>query len=45
MTFYASWLRRTCVRVPVLGRKSFVLNKRATGRTKDVADLESLGEA
>ena len=33
------------VRVPVLGRRSFVLNKRATGRTKDVADLESLGEA
>lgn len=33
------------VRVPVLGRRSFVLNKRATGRTNDVADLESLGEA
>jgi hypothetical protein len=32
------------VRVPVLGRQSFVLNKRATGRTKDFADLESLGE-
>jgi hypothetical protein len=32
------------VPVPVLGRRSFVLNKRATGRTKDLADLESLGE-
>ncbi|HEY9479276.1 MAG TPA: hypothetical protein VIP79_04275 [Gemmatimonadaceae bacterium] len=32
------------VRVPVLGRQSFVLNKRATGRMKDSADLESLGE-
>ena len=32
------------VRVPVLGLKSFVQNKRASGRTKDVADLESLGE-
>jgi hypothetical protein len=32
------------VRVPFLGRKSFIMNKRATGRTKDLADLESLGE-
>jgi hypothetical protein len=32
------------VHVPVLGRQSFVRNKRATGRTKDLADLESLGE-
>ncbi len=32
------------VRVPVLGRRAFVLNKRATGRTKDAADLEALGE-
>ena len=33
------------VRVPVLGRRAFVANKRATGRTKDSADLEALGEA
>ena len=33
------------VRVPVLGLKAFVRNKRASGRTKDVADLEALGEA
>lgn len=28
-----------------IGRQQFVTNKRATGRTKDVADLEVLGEA
>jgi hypothetical protein len=27
-----------------IGREQFVANKRATGRTKDVADLEVLGE-
>jgi hypothetical protein len=31
------------VRVPVLGLKSFARNKRASGRTKDLADLEALG--
>jgi len=33
--------------IPVhyIGRAQFVANKRATGRTKDVADLEVLGEA
>lgn len=32
--------------VPVhfLGRKQFVANKRASGRKKDMADLEALGE-
>jgi hypothetical protein len=32
--------------IPVyyIGREQFVANKRATGRTKDVADLEVLGE-
>ena len=48
--FESAWAERVYgtiagIRVPVLGRRSFVLNKRATGRTKDVADLESLGEA
>lgn len=32
------------VTVPVLSRRAFVANKRASGRTKDRADLESLGE-
>jgi hypothetical protein len=31
------------VRVPILGRDSFVHNKRASGRMKDLADLEALG--
>jgi hypothetical protein len=33
--------------VPVyyIGREQFVINKRAIGRTKDMADLEILGEA
>ena len=31
--------------VSYIGRAQFVANKRATGRTKDVADLEMLGEA
>ena len=47
--FDAAWSDRTegeiaGVRVPVLGLRAFVLNKRASGRTKDVADLEALGE-
>lgn len=47
--FDAAWSERVegeveGVRVPIIGRQSFVRNKRATGRTKDAADLESLGE-
>jgi hypothetical protein len=30
--------------VPVIGRAAFIRNKQATGRTKDRADIESLGE-
>ena len=30
--------------VPFLGRAALVRNKKATGRTKDLADLEALGE-
>jgi hypothetical protein len=30
--------------VPFLGRAALVQNKRASGRTKDRADLEALGE-
>ena len=33
------------VRVPFLGRAALIRNKRASGRTKDLADLEALGEA
>jgi hypothetical protein len=32
------------VRVPFLGRASLIRNKRASGRKKDLADLEALGE-
>ena len=31
-------------RAPFLGRRTLVANKRAAGRTKDLADLEALGE-
>lgn len=30
--------------VPFLGRKAFLANKRASGRHKDLGDIESLGE-
>jgi hypothetical protein len=30
--------------VPFLGKEHYIANKRATGRKKDLADLESLGE-
>jgi len=30
--------------VPFLGRSALIANKEATGRTKDLADLEALGE-
>lgn len=33
------------LQVPFLGRAALVRNKRASGRTKDRADLEALGEA
>jgi hypothetical protein len=29
---------------PFVGREAFVKNKRASGRARDIADLESLGE-
>jgi hypothetical protein len=31
--------------VPFLGRAALIRNKRASGRTKDLADLEALGES
>ena len=30
--------------LPFLGRREFILNKRAAGRLKDLADVEALGE-
>jgi len=32
------------IRVYYIGRKQFISNKRATGRKKDLADIEALGE-
>lgn len=48
VTFDVAWKNRTegvveGVPVPVLGLAAFIQNKRATGRSKDLADLESLG--
>lgn len=31
------------LRVDVIGREDFIRNKRATGRLRDAADVESLG--
>ena len=45
--FAGAWARRLSadfdgVRVPVIGRQDFLVNKRATGRLKDRADAERL---
>jgi hypothetical protein len=32
------------VEVYYIGKKQFILNKRAIGRKKDLADLEAIGE-
>ncbi|MGH6740659.1 MAG: hypothetical protein ACREDY_16810 [Bradyrhizobium sp.] len=50
LTFAEAWPTRTQAPfgpliVDVIGRESFIQNKRATGRVKDLADIESLGEA
>lgn len=47
LAFEEAWPNRTIVRVgplevPFLGRADLVVNKRATGRTRDLADLEVL---
>lgn len=49
LSFEEGWDDRIEVRiaeleVPVLGRASLIRNKRATGRPKDLADLDALGE-
>lgn len=48
--FAAAWSDRVVqpVRgreIPFIGREALIRNKRATGRTRDLADLEALGEA
>ncbi|HVT38820.1 MAG TPA: hypothetical protein VHE78_07240 [Gemmatimonadaceae bacterium] len=50
VSFEDAWAERVedtfeDVRVPFLGRAAFVRNKRASGRKKDLADLELLGES
>ena len=50
VTFESAWDGRLThavagLEVPFLGRAELILNKRATGRTKDRADLEALGES
>ena len=50
LSFEDAWPGRTMVSiaglaVPFIGREALVRNKKATGRTKDRADLEALGEA
>lgn len=47
LEFERAWANRTTVSmaskdIPVLGRDDLIRNKRATGRTKDAADLEIL---
>ena len=47
LTFADAWTTRTVHRVatldvPILGRAALLDNKRATGRTKDLADIEIL---
>ena len=47
--FEDAWLRKEMheidnCNVPFIGREDFIANKRATGRLRDLADLEALGE-
>ena len=49
VTFEEAWEGRVVaefsgLQVPYLGREALVQNKRATGRLRDLADLEALGE-
>lgn len=50
MEFEAGWRRHATVRVeaidvPLIARKDFIANKRATGRPKDLSDLAMLEES
>lgn len=49
VTFADAWPDRMRARlgeieVNVIGRSAFILNKRATGRARDLGDIEALGE-
>jgi len=49
LDFPAAWADRmdsdfAGLRAPFMGRRSLIQNKRASGRTKDLADIEALGE-
>lgn len=49
LTFPEAWSSRTQapfgpLTVDVIGREAFVKNKRATGRARDLGDIEALGE-
>ena len=49
LTFDEAWSTRTQasfgpIIVDVIGREAFIKNKRATGRARDLGDIEALGE-
>lgn len=49
LSFGEAWATRTQaafgpVTADVIGREAFIKNKRATGRARDLGDIESLGE-
>jgi hypothetical protein len=49
LTFDEAWSTRTAasfgpITVDVIGRDAFIKNKRATGRARDLGDIEALGE-
>ena len=49
LTFSEAWPTRTRaafgpVMADVIGREAFIKNKRATGRARDLGDIEALGE-
>lgn len=49
LTFDEAWPGRPRasfgpVTVDVIGREAFIKNKRATGRSRDLADIDALGE-
>ena len=48
MDWAAAALNKVCgnidgIPVEIIGRNAYISNKRATGRAKDIADIEALG--